>query len=417
MKVCYYNHVGKVSGAEHVLFALLHHLNPEIEKAVISPVSPQIEAVCTELQIPHYKVREFRARFTRNPLTLLTYAISAFRSVLQLRRLTKMIAPDILHANSIRAGMVATLACAWRPTQIVWHAHDKFRPHPISRVVCSLLRMSTRNAVIAVSNATADSLKQLLSDKDIRRIPIWIIHNGVNSTAYLPTPTKVRAFRSELGLDPCTFTVAIIGQITPRKGQAQVIDVVAKLCRSSENAIQLLIVGSAVFDHDQSYLAGLKAQVKLLGMEKNILFLGQRKDVPVVLQSIQAMILNSSSEPFSLVLLEACASRTPVIAANVDGVSELIHDGVNGLLFDHGNLGQMEHLLQVLAADPSLAQRLGHAASLRTLKEFSVERFTRRVEEFYAFILPESVKDGAQITSQSLRPLADAAYAPRNLEA
>jgi len=392
MKVCYYNHVGKVSGAEHVLFALLRCLPSEIEKTVISPASPEIEGFCSQQGISHFRVGELRARFTLNPLQLLRYSLSAIRSVFQVRRTIDGIAPDILHANSTRAGMIATLACAGRPTQVIWHAHDQFRPHPITRVVCLLLRSSKRNSVIAVSHSTADSLRRLFNEKDVQRIPIQVIHNGVNADAYGSMPRKVQALREELGLQQDGFTAAVVGQITRRKGQSEIVETFAKLCKSRgyDSAFRLLIVGSAVFEHDRDYLAALKMRVKKLGVEQNILFLGQRKDVPVILQSVRALISNSSSEPFGMVLLEACASRTPVIAASVDGVPELIDDGVSGLLYQYGDTARMYKLLEVLAADQAYGKRLGEAARERTSKEFTLQGFSRRVEEFYKFLLAGS---------------------------
>src|SRR6202034_3165302 len=110
MKICYYNHTGKVSGAEKVLFTLVANLGPGFEPSLIAHETPQVRAFCEEHGIRHLAVKELRARFTMNPLLLIKYLGSALHGVLQVRRLVKQVAPDVLHANSTRAGMVASLA-------------------------------------------------------------------------------------------------------------------------------------------------------------------------------------------------------------------------------------------------------------------------------------------------------------------
>ena len=135
-------------------------------------------------------------------------------------------------------------------------------------------------------------------------------------------------------MQPCALPM--IGQITPRKGQLETIETFARLVGSDAPGAQLLIVGNPVFNNDELYLQSLVAKVKELGIEANVKFLGHRTNIPVILQSCHLLISNSSSEPFSLVLLEACASATPILASAVDGVPELIVDGVTGRLFPYG---------------------------------------------------------------------------------
>jgi UDP-N-acetylglucosamine:LPS N-acetylglucosamine transferase len=110
MKVCYYNHTGKVSGAEKVLFTLLAKMGTGFESSLIAPDSSQVRAFGRKYGIHHLPVRELRARFTINPFRLIQYGLSVIRGILQVRALMKDLAPDLVHANSTRAGMVAFLA-------------------------------------------------------------------------------------------------------------------------------------------------------------------------------------------------------------------------------------------------------------------------------------------------------------------
>jgi L-malate glycosyltransferase len=385
MKICYYNHTGKVSGAEKVLFTLLANLGTGFDASLIAPDTPQIRSFCTEHGIRHLPVDELRARFTMNPLLLIRYLGSAFQGILQVRRLVRQVAPDVLHANSTRAGMVASIATVGGKTPVVWHVHDQFRKHPITTGVRLLLGASPRNSVIAVSQATAEGVRGSSGARHLA--PVTVIHNGVDGALYDPQPDQVEKFLQAEKLQDATFRVVMLGQITPRKGQLEAIATFARFVHADAPDAQLLIVGSPVFNRDELYLERLRTEVTRLGVEKNVKFLGSRKDVPIILQSAHLLIANSSSEPFSLVLLEACASATPVLASAVDGVPELIVDGVTGRLFPYGDSAAMLEALKQLNRDRQFTRSLGLAARERTLRHFTQEGFLQRIRQFYLSVV------------------------------
>jgi glycosyltransferase involved in cell wall biosynthesis len=383
MKICYYNHTGKVSGAEKVLFTLLANVGPEFETSLVSPDTAPIRAFCQKHGIHHLPVDELRARFTMNPFRLVRYIFSGIKGISQIGRRIRAVGPDVVHANSTRAGMVACLGMLGSKTQLVWHVHDQFRKHPITNAVRVVLGSSRKNSVIAVSQATALAVRGGARRGVVERVPIAVIHNGVDGAMYPPQAGEVEKFLKTEGLAEATFLVAMIGQITPRKGQLETIETFARLVGSDAPGAQLLIVGNPVFNNDELYLQSLVAKVKELGIEANVKFMGHRTDIPVILQSCHLLISNSSSEPFSLVLLEACASATPILASAVDGVPELIIDGVTGRLFPKGDSGAMLSALRQLSRDRAYSKSLGMAARERVLSHFTQEGFLQKVRQHY----------------------------------
>jgi L-malate glycosyltransferase len=383
MKVCYYNHTGKVSGAEKVLFTLLANVGPGFEASLIAPDTAPIREFCLSHGICHLPVDELRARFTVNPFRLVRYIFSAIRGISQVSRLVKQVSPDVLHANSTRAGMVACVATLGSKRPLVWHVHDQFRKHPITSFVRVLLGSSRRNYVIAVSQATAAAVRGRLRSHTVERVPISVIYNGVDANLYASRPSEVEHFLKKEALNDATFRVAMIGQITPRKGQLETIETFAKLVHSDAPGAQLLIVGTPVFNNDHLYLQQLRAGVKRLGIESNVRFMGHRTDIAIILQSCHLLVSNSSSEPFSLVLLEACASATPVLTSAVDGVPELVLDGVTGKLFPYGDSDAMLSALRQLNSDREYGQGLGTAARERVLHHFTQEQFLQQVRQIY----------------------------------
>ena len=413
MKVCYYNHTGKVSGAEKVLFTLLANAGPGFEISLVSPETEPIRAFCLKHGIRHLPVDELRARFTMNPFLLIRYIVSGLKGMSQVSRRVSEVAPDVLHANSTRAGMVACLAMRGSKTPVVWHVHDQFRNHPITSAVRLLLGSSRRNSVIAVSQATAKAVRGASRNRMVARVPITVIHNGIDVVAYDSRPVEVEQFLQDEELGNATFRVAMIGQITPRKGQLETIETFAHLVHADAPAAKLLIVGNPVFNDDARYLERLKAAVKEHRIEPNVSFLGHRTDIPIILQSCHLVISNSSSEPFSLALLEACASGTPVLAPAVDGVPELVVDGVTGKLFPYGDSGAMLSALRLLNNDREYSKQLGIAARKRTSSHFTQEVFLRKVRQFYADLVRSLSADppreaATQGASYSLQPYEQA---------
>jgi glycosyltransferase involved in cell wall biosynthesis len=84
-----------------------------------------------------------------------------------------------------------------------------------------------------------------------------------------------------------------------------------------------------------------------------------------------------------MVLLEASARAVPIVATNVDGVPELILDGVSGLLYYFGDDKALVQALRDLAIDPAKAARIGSAGSSRVQSHFSEEQFLKKMTAVY----------------------------------
>src|SRR6478672_1091834 len=111
MKILFYNHQGKISGAERIILLILKRL----DRSLFSPlmVCPKEDSMAVEtakLGVPCRTVKEFEARFTLRPDKLLRYFASFVGTLRQLRAEIFIEKPDFIHANTIRSGLVATTA-------------------------------------------------------------------------------------------------------------------------------------------------------------------------------------------------------------------------------------------------------------------------------------------------------------------
>ncbi len=381
-RVVFFNHTAKVSGAEYVLRMLLEQLpRAQFEPVLVCPEG-DMAGIGAQLGVPHVVIPALKARFTHNPLRLLRYVGSAAATIVALRRVLGEQQPALVHANSVRAGMVATLASLGTEVPILWHIHDVLPEHPISSLVRAVARLRKRNVFVAVSHATARGF--VGSDT---RLEVQVIHNGVDTEKFRPDAGERAAMRAELGLEDGAFAVATVGQITPRKGQLGIVKLFAEVVREVPGA-QLLIVGTPMFHKaDQVYLQSIKRKIQALGLQNHVRLLGARRDVPALLNATDALALNSSHEPFCLVVTEALATGKPVVAPAIDGFPEIIVEGENGFLTSPGRPEQMAARLVELARDPALRERAGQHGRELTLGQFSQETYVKRFTAFYNAVI------------------------------
>jgi len=179
--------------------------------------------------------------------------------------------------------------------------------------------------------------------------------------------------------------VGIIGQLTPRKGQLELLNAFVKIMTEVPQAV-LLVVGAPLFNRDHEYQLKLTQAADKLGITDRVRFLGARSDVAAIMQSLDLLVLNSRSEPFSLVLLEALASGTPVLATFVDGVPELIRHGETGWLVPPQNERALAMAIINLSCQPELRAQFAERGRQHVHSHFSAEGYIRELEDFYQWI-------------------------------
>jgi L-malate glycosyltransferase len=383
LTICFYNHTGKVSGAEKVLFAILSGLDRQGHKAtVFAPRSEAFESFCSANHVAYRPISALEARYTWDPRQLYRYCRSFVHLIRELRRGLAYERPDLIHANTARSGIVASLATIGMNVRVLWHVHDIMPRHPLSTIIRGLVVCSGRNRMIAVSQATADCFVGRTPKWLQSRAPMVVVHNGIDTQRFAYTREGASSFLKDIGLTEEHFRIGIVGQITPRKGHLELIRNLVPLFLSRMPHARLLVVGSALFNNDALYLEKLKAEVACLGLERHVLFLGPR-DVPTVMRALNVLVLNSSNEPFGLVLAEAMATGTPVVAAAVDGVPEIVEHGVSGFLFAPGDWKALLSHLVSIASDRTLVEGLAHAGRARVALLFDQSRFRSRFFALY----------------------------------
>jgi len=126
------------------------------------------------------------------------------------------------------------------------------------------------------------------------------------------------------------------------------------------------------------------------GIEDHVTFVGKQNDMNELLAISDILLLPSELESFGLVALEAMACEVPVIATKVGGIPEVVQDGVEGFLYDVGDIDSMaEGCLRILE-NPEVRQTLGRAARDHANREFCASKIVLRYEELYRRTIAEA---------------------------
>lgn len=384
MKVLFYNHTGQVSGAERMLLMILARLDQRLfDPLVICPESGPLKNMVTSLGLPVESVPGLEARFTWRVDRLLHYLKSFFLVIRELRRKVIRVKPDLIHANSIRAGLVATAATLGMGTRVVWHLHDLLPRHPLSTGVRLFAFLCARTRMIAVSRAVAENFGGTIYGlgPGLRK-RTTVILNAIELEKFQVNQTASPQAREELNLGDSRPVIGIVGQLTPRKGQLELMRAFAQVLTERPKAM-LLVVGAPLFNRDHEYEQRLKDTARELGISEQVRLLGARNDVAAIMQALDLLVVNSSAEPFGLVALEGMACGTPVVAAACDGLTEIIEHGVDGWLVPTGDEKTLVAAIVSLSRQPALRAQLAEQAKKHVTSRFSADRYLTELQTFY----------------------------------
>lgn len=198
---------------------------------------------------------------------------------------------------------------------------------------------------------------------------------------YTPLPEPPAGgprFGAELGL-PGEY-VLFVGRLASNKGLLPLVRAFAPLARSDPTA-SLVLVGE-----DGGMRGAVEAEVDRLGLRPRVRLTGFLEDDRKLAQAFRdarLFVLPSEYESFGLVLLEALAQGTPVVASRVGGIPEFVPDGQAGRLVPPGDESALAAGLAELWNDPDLRRRLGEFGRTQVVPRYTWDRVVDQLLELY----------------------------------
>jgi len=312
-----------------------------------------------------------------------------FRPIFKLKKYMIENKIDIVQTTLFWADFVGSIAArlARIPVVISWetvsHEGDPYH-NKWQRRNGYKLAMKFNDRIAAVSQEVEDSL---IMRRKISPDQIQVIHYGVDLDQYSTNGiSKRKDIRSALRIPEGKTVIGIVARLEEVKGHTYFIQAMQRVVEQNDNVAALLI-------GDGVCRPMLEEQVKSLGLDKFVHFLGKRKDVNDLLKAIDFFVLPSLSEGLPNVILEAMASGKPIIATRVGGVPEAVVQDGNGILVEPQKPDQLKTAILELLNDHEKIEDYGKCSRKLAENEFSLQKQLNDFEEMYRSLYQEKAGD------------------------
>jgi len=323
--------------------------------------------------------------------------------------------PDIVHTHTAKAGTVGRAAgflYRWltpgvligKPRQCkfvhTYHGHVFHSYYGRGRTrlflfVERLLAKIVTNRLIVISKQQSIEIGEKFGvgqPSQIKVIPL-----GLDLDIFADYAKRRSKFRHELCVPDDAILVGIVGRLTEIKNHEMFLNVVARFkavdpaCRR-QGAVRFIVIGDGLLREQLEY------QSLSLGLDKDVIFVGGRKDPEYFYPALDVVALTSHNEGTPLTLIEAMANGRPVVATNVGGVVDLLGDVVEdgphqvcsrGISVPAGDEEAFVAALSRIIHDRSLQQELGERGREFVEVNYAKERLLEDIKALYGELMNE----------------------------
>lgn len=293
-------------------------------------------------------------------------------ALIRLAQVLKRNDVTVLQTHGPRANVYGRLA-AWLAGVpcVVSTIHNSIKDYEVNSIQRYVYRTILRlllpltDRVICVSEALRQDVIADCPGTASRTTTVW---NGIDPALLLCRGNRNKIRREWCrGSGPVLLTVA---RLTEQKGHRFLIEALPGLL-AEWPALVCLVVGEG------ECRESLRALAREKRVEQCCRFAGVRNDVVDWYATADVVVLPSLSEGFPFVVLEALAMARPVVATNVNGVPEVIRDGMHGLLVPPRNPQALQAAIRTLLHDPCLAACLGKTGQKEVAARFTSEKMVQ----------------------------------------
>ena len=310
-------------------------------------------------------------------------------SLLDIARVARQTQTDLLHLHGYKACTLGRIVGALLGMPVVLHEHAVFPTMPPYQKLADWLLAPLNDRVVVNCEAVAEFC---VERRSMDPENIEIIFNGVPLDEFREVSDSAAAEAAEeLGIGADTPVVGTVARLEEQKGITHFLNAVPAVKEECPD-VKVLIVGDGILRD------ALEEEARQLGIADNVIFTGERRDVPRLYKLMDVKVISSIYEGTTLTVFEAMATGTPVVATTVDGVEEVIEDGATGMLVPPKDAASIAEVVTDLLTNPDRARLLSERAE-QAVKQYDVRTSMRRIENLYETVLSENGESSAEVHS------------------
>lgn len=347
-------------GEQQIAYLLQESVKHGVTVYVACRRHSAFETYCQQQQIPHLSLP------FANEFDLVTAA--------QIKKYCRQQQIDLVHVHSAHSHAISVWADLLGnnlpivlsrrvdfPVKNNWLSRYKYNYAGIRKIIC-----------------VSDKIKEVLQPDLKQPEKCVTVHSGIDISRFEESYRNGK-LHEELDLPLSTFLVGNISAIAPHKDYLTFVDTATQLVNQGLDA-KFLIIG------DGPSRPEIEAYVEQKKMQRHVLFLGFRQDIPEILPELDVFLITSETEGLGTTILDAFACRVPVVATAGGGIPEIVKHNQTGMLAAvRDNETLATHVLNVLAIETLRFRLISNATEY--LKEFTKEQTAIKTLAVYREIL------------------------------
>lgn len=308
----------------------------------------------------------------------------SIRQATRLIRLFRSEGTEVVHSHDAYTSVYGTMCARLAGVRgVIASRRSWYSPHLQGRILRAN-RIAYRFADRVVGNSPSVS-RLVESEGGIKASRIVTIPNFLDPESFEPiAPEDRRRMLDAVGVPGGAFVVGIVARLSTVKDHATLLRAVASL-RDRIPALHCVLVG------DGPERGAIESQARSLGIADIVHLAGERTQPPNLHALFDVSVLCSTTEAFPNSVLEAMAAARPVVATDVGGTPDAVHEGTTGLLVRPSDPSRLADAIFRLYNEPALRVKLGNAGCAAARAGYSADAVIAKVEALYTQLAGRSV--------------------------
>jgi len=337
-----------------------------------------IVGVLRNSQAPHTELVE---KANKNKISNVVFPCRGkldIRTVLSIRKFIRDNNIKIIHSHDYKSNFYTLLVYLLTQVHSITTCHNWIIANKKLKLYFrfDLFLLDYFDHIVIVST----HLRNILLDRGIVPGKITTIYNGICVNGYHYKKEKSNRLRAELNIPAGSQIVGAVGRLSSEKGFHLLIMAAKEILREFPQTF-FIFIGDGP---ERERLMGLSGS---LGINCNVRFMGIRDDIEDIYPLMDIFVLPSFTEGLPISLLEAMASKRPVIATKVGSIPCVIDHGNEGFLVDPGNIEELIKSLTYLLSHKKLAEIMGERGYQKVISDFTSKSMAQKYFSVYRQIL------------------------------